>query len=141
MPTPADPGAHIRMDRLVTDTTTREAVDTAKTTETRAWATARVRSIARIAGLGQPWIDGQIGANADPDTARRAAFEALATRSAPTIGTEQVLVEMGESQNAPARRSRKLADRGQLTEGRNALMATRYRGIRTVECDGMRGFE
>ena len=56
----------------------------------------RIRSIARIAGLDQAWIDGQIDACADADTARRAAFEALASRSAPAIRTEQVRVEIGE---------------------------------------------
>lgn len=110
VPTPADPGAHIRMETEMTDTTTREAADTAPTTETRAAANAEIRSIARIAGLDQSWIDGQIDGGADPDTARRAAFEALAQRSAPAIRTEQVRVEMGESQDDPARRARQMGE-------------------------------
>ena len=110
VPTPADPGAHIRMETEMTDTTTREAADTAPTTETRAEANAEIRSIARIAGLDQSWIDGQIDANVDPDTARRAAFEALAKRSAPSIRTEQVRVEMGESQDDPALRARQMGE-------------------------------
>lgn len=110
VPTPADPGAHIRMETEMTDTTTREAADTAPTTETRAEANAEIRSIARIAGLDQSWIDGQIDANADPDTARRAAFEALAQRSAPSIRTEQVRVEMGESQDDPGLRARQMGE-------------------------------
>ncbi|SHF16575.1 Mu-like prophage major head subunit gpT [Ruegeria intermedia] len=110
VPTPADPGAHIRMETEMTDKTTREAADTAPITESRAEANAEIRSIARIAGLDQSWIDGQIDGGADPDTARRAAFEALAKRSAPAIRTEQVRVEMGESQDDPALRARQMGE-------------------------------
>jgi phage head maturation protease len=110
VPTPADPGAHIRMETEMTDTTTREAADTAPTTETRAEANAEIRSIARIAGLDQSWIDGQIDGGADPNTARRAAFEALAKRSAPAIRIEQVRVEMGESHDDPALRARQMGE-------------------------------
>ncbi len=110
VPTPADPGAHIRMETEMTETTIREAADRAPTTETRAEANAEIRSIARIAGLDQSWIDGQIDGGADPDTARRAAFEALAKRSAPSIRTEQVRVEMGESQDDPALRARQMGE-------------------------------
>lgn len=110
VPTPADPGAHIRMETEMTDTTTREAADTTPKTETRAEANAEIRSIARIVGLDQSWIDGQIDGGADPDTARRAAFEALAKRSAPSIRTEQVRVEMGESQDDPALRARQMGE-------------------------------
>ncbi len=110
VPTPADPGAHIRMETEMTDTTIQEAADTAPSTETRAETNAEIRSIARIAGLDQSWIDGQIDGGADPDTARRAAFEALAQRSAPTIRTEQVRVEMGESQDDPALRARQMGE-------------------------------
>ncbi|MCB1372561.1 MAG: Mu-like prophage major head subunit gpT family protein [Rhodobacteraceae bacterium] len=110
VPTPADPGAHIRMETEMTDTTTTPASPEAPTTETRAEANAEIRSIARIAGLDQSWIDGQIDGGADPDTARRAAFEALAQRSAPTIRTEQVGVEMGESQDDPALRARQMGE-------------------------------
>jgi phage head maturation protease len=110
VPTPADPGAHIRMETEMTDTTTTPAPPEAPTTETRAEANAEIRSIARIAGLDQSWIDGQIDGGADPDTARRAAFEALAKRSAPAIRTEQVRVEMGESQDDPALRARQMGE-------------------------------
>ena len=110
VPTPADPGAHIRMETEMTDTTSQEAADTAPKTETRAAANAEIQSIARIAGLDQSWIDGQIDGGADPDTARRAAFEALAKRSAPAIRAEQVRVEMGESQDDPALRAREMGE-------------------------------
>ena len=108
VPTPADPGAHIRMETEMTETTTTPARREAPKTETRAEANAEIRSIARIAGLDQSWIDSQIDGGADPDTARRAAFEALASRSAPAIRTEQVRVEMGDSQDDPALRARQM---------------------------------
>ena len=53
VPTPADPGAHIRMETEMTETTTAAAPPEALTTETRAAANAEIRSIARIAGLDQ----------------------------------------------------------------------------------------
>ena len=74
--------------------------------QTRAAINTEIRSIARIAGLDQAWIDGQIDAAADADSARRAAFAALANRSAPTIRTEQVRIEMGDSQDDPTQRAR-----------------------------------
>src|SRR5690606_24004059 len=69
VPTPADPGAHIRMETEMAETTTTPDPPEA---QTRAEVNAEIRSIARIAGLDQTWIDGQIDANADPDVARRA---------------------------------------------------------------------
>jgi len=107
VPTPADPGAHIRMETEMIETTTTQALPEA---QTRAEANAEIRSIARIAGLDQAWVDSQIDAEADADTARRAAFEALAKRSAPAIRTEQVRVEMGESQDEPALRARQMGE-------------------------------
>ena len=133
VPTPADPGAHIRMETEMTETTTTPTPPAAQPhgrsveafnatgadastvpdrngAQQRAEANAEIRSIARIAGLDQSWIDGQIDGGADPDTARRAAFEALAKRSAPAIRAEQVRVEMGESQDEPALRARQMGE-------------------------------
>lgn len=107
VPTPADPGAHIRMETHMTDAAIAPAPPEA---QTRAAINTEIRSIARIAGLDQSWIDGQIDAAADADTARRAAFEALANRSAPSIRTEQVRVEMGDSQDDPALRARQMGE-------------------------------
>ncbi|NHB76405.1 hypothetical protein [Rhodobacter calidifons] len=73
LPTPADPGAQFRMETEMTEPTTTPAPPEAQK-ETRAEANAEIRSIARIAGRDQSWIDGQIDGGADPDTARRAAF-------------------------------------------------------------------
>jgi len=134
VPTPADPGAYIRMETEMTDkqsnvpagndASTRSSTvagdNTAHThtdivaadndVQTRVSRNTEIRSIARIAGLDQSWIDGQIDANADPDTARRAAFDALANRSSPAIRSEQVRVEMGESHDDPAVRTRQMAE-------------------------------
>jgi len=111
VPTPADPGAKIRMetDMIDTDTGAAEAPP-ATETQTRAAVNAEIRSIARIAGLDQSWVDGQIDAEADADAARRAAFEALAKRSAPAIRTEQVRVEIGESEDEPALRAHQMGE-------------------------------
>ncbi|MEI4195863.1 prohead protease/major capsid protein fusion protein [Roseovarius sp. E0-M6] len=134
VPTPADPGAHIRMEKEMTETPSNVADDNnaerrgdivgtandvqrrastipdGNDAQTRAATNAEIRSIGRIAGLDQSWVDSQIDAAADPETARRAAFEALATRSAPAIRTEQVRVEMGESQDDPALRTRQMGE-------------------------------
>ena len=134
VPTPADPGAHIRMETVMTHKSNIVAADNeeqnhgtsiaagnSKRTRAstvpdgndpsnRAASNAEIRSIACIAGLDQSWIDGQIDGGADPDTARRAAFEALAQRSAPMIRTEQIRVEMGASQDEPALRARQMGE-------------------------------
>jgi phage head maturation protease len=120
VPTPADPGAHIRMETDMTDTThlvsNENEVDPQRTVpngndaQTRAAANAEIRAIGKIAGLDQTWVDSQIDANADPDMARRAAFEALARRSSPAIRTEQVRVEVGESHDDPALRARQMGE-------------------------------
>lgn len=60
--------------------------------------------------MDQSWIDSQIDTAADADSARRAAFEALATRSAPTIRAEQVRVEIGDSHDDPALRARQMGE-------------------------------
>jgi len=113
VPTAADPGAKIRMETDMPKTTSPAAdapPETVDAVQTRAATNAEIRSIARIAGLDQGWVDEQIDAEADADTARRAAFEALAKRSAPAIRTEQVRVEMGESQDEPALRARQMGE-------------------------------
>jgi len=134
VPTPADPGAHIRMESNMTDkqskvptgndAPTRNSAlasdNTAQThtnivaphndVQSRATKNAEIRSIGRIAGLDQTWIDGQIDGGADSDMARRAAFDALANRSAPIIRSEQMRVEMGNSYDDPALRARQMGE-------------------------------
>lgn len=106
VPTPADPDARIRMETNMTDTITPAPPEN----QTRATINVEIRFIARITGLDQSWIDGQIDAAADADTARHAAFEALAARSTPTIRTEQVRVEMGDSHDDPSLRARQMGE-------------------------------
>jgi hypothetical protein len=110
VPTPADPGARIRMETDMPDTINTTTTPAPLETQTRAAINTEIRSIARVAGLDQSWIDGQIDATVDADTARRAAFEALAARSAPTIRTEQVRVELGDSQDDPSLRARQMGE-------------------------------
>lgn len=108
VPTPADPGARIRMEAEMTETT--DLVLDREKVHTRAELNAEIRSIARTAGLDQSWIDEQIDQGVDADRARRAAFEALASRSTLGIRTEQVRVEMGESHEDPALRCRQMGE-------------------------------
>jgi Mu-like prophage major head subunit gpT len=68
---PADPNSGIRTMETQTDPA---VVD-------RAAANVEIRSIARVAGLDQAWIDTQIDAAATVETARAAAFEAMQARS------------------------------------------------------------
>lgn len=113
VPTPADPGAKIRMEtKMTTPAVETPPADAAPLDDvrTRAAVNADIRSIGRIAGLDQAWVDRQIDAAADADTARRAAFEALAQRSAPAIRTEQVRVEMADSQDEPTLRARQMGE-------------------------------
>jgi hypothetical protein len=113
VPTPADPGATIRqggtmpeIDRPPADAPESPPADNI---ETRAAINAEIRSIARIAGLGVEFADGLIDNCATTDEARRAAFEALAARGG-TIRTEQVRVEVGDSQDDPAVRARHMGE-------------------------------
>jgi hypothetical protein len=109
VPTPADPGAHIRMEDMMPEPVA-ATIPEGDGSQTRAAVNAEIRSIARVAGLDQSWIDGQIDAQADADIARRAAFDALAKRSNANIRTEQIRVELGESQDDPALRARQMGE-------------------------------
>ena len=120
VPSPADPGATVRMEDCIMEQQTPAAEaspvpigtaeESADPVQTRAGANAEIRSIARIAGLDQIWVDGQIDADVDADAARRAAFEEIAKRSAPAIRGEQVRIELGESHDDPALRARQMGE-------------------------------
>lgn len=58
-------------------------------TETRAAINAEIRQTAETAGLTRAWADEQIDAGVTADEARRAAFEAMAARSAQTTTRTQ----------------------------------------------------
>lgn len=105
VPTPADPGATVRKE----DNTMPNTPPAAATTHSRAAINAEIRSIARVAGLDQTFIDAQIDASATADMARRAAFETLAQRGG-SIRTEQTRIEMGESHDDPAVRVRNMGE-------------------------------
>ncbi|SIT83526.1 prohead protease/major capsid protein fusion protein [Pontibaca methylaminivorans] len=82
VPVPADPGAHFRHGGNQMDTQEQTAERPAETArQTRAQANAEIRTIAETAGLSRAWADEQIDADATPEDARAAAFEAMRTRS------------------------------------------------------------
>jgi len=83
VPVPADPGAHFRKGELVMETV-EQTIERPQEpqTETRAEANAEIRRIAETAGLTRAWADQQIDAEATAEEARRAAFEAMRSRSA-----------------------------------------------------------
>lgn len=123
VPAPADAGCTVRNGDSMDMTTTAPA-DTATQTETitraapadtgpvttRAQTNAEIRSMASLTGLGQSWIDAQIDRAATVEQARAAAFEALSSRDAMSIRTEQTRVEMGASHDDPAVRAERMGE-------------------------------
>jgi hypothetical protein len=106
VPTPADPGATVRTggDMPEANTNTDDAAratNNADAVQNRAQVNAEIRSIARIAGLGQEFVDGLIDRSATSDEARLAAFDELARRGGGTLRTEQTRVEVIESHDDP----------------------------------------
>lgn len=92
VPVAADSGATIR-EVSMPDSTTIESQpqSTPPVAAARAQVNAEIRSIARVTGLDQSFIDQQIDGGATVEQARAAAFEAMRTRSAPaaSIRTQQ----------------------------------------------------
>lgn len=88
VPVPADPAAHFRTSPNLAEEpnmqTQEQTAERPAETITRAQVNAEIRSIATTAGLTREWADQQIDAEATPEDARRAAFEAMRTRSAGT---------------------------------------------------------
>lgn len=68
---------------------------------TRAAQNGEIRTIAETAGLTRAWADEQIDAEASPDDARRAAFEAMQARSASTR-TRSTRATVGTDHTDPA---------------------------------------
>lgn len=77
VPVPADAGAHFR-------TGGSNMPETEQTVLTRAEINTQIRSIASTAGLSRDWADQQIDAEASPEAAREAAFNAMRQRCANT---------------------------------------------------------
>lgn len=113
VPTPADPGATIRMEEQhMTDKTTatqEPAQSDGGDENNRATVNTEIRSIARVAGLDQAFVDGLIDRNASADEARRAAFDTLTQRGG-TIRTEQTRVEIIESHDDPRIRAQQMGE-------------------------------
>ncbi|MCZ7641882.1 MAG: Mu-like prophage major head subunit gpT family protein [Pseudorhodoplanes sp.] len=117
VPTPADPAATVRTGGNMpeADTNTDNAVrtspaDHADAAQNRAQVNAEIRSIARIAGLSQEFVDGLIDRGASADEARRAAFDELARRGGGALRTEQTRIEVIESHDDPQVRVRQMGE-------------------------------
>ena len=113
VPTPADPGATIRMEEQhMTDkiTATDKPAPAGNGEENnRASINTEIRSIARVAGLDQTFVEGMIERNATADEARREAFDTLSRRGA-NIRTEQTRVEIIESHDDPQIRAQQMGE-------------------------------
>ncbi|MFG1266907.1 prohead protease/major capsid protein fusion protein [Xanthobacter sp. DSM 14520] len=83
VPVAADSGATIREVSMPESFTIESQPQTLPAAAERAQINAEIRSIARVTGLDQSFIDQQIDGGATVEQARAAAFEAMRTRSAP----------------------------------------------------------
>jgi hypothetical protein len=117
VPTPVDPGATVRTGGTIPDATTHTdgAADlppagNTEAAQNPAQVNAEIRSIARVAGLGQEFVDGLIDRGASADGARRSAFDELARRGGGALRTEQTRVEVIESHDEPQLRTRQLGE-------------------------------
>lgn len=121
VPVPADPAASVRSnevpmdDQQTADTTADDTTTSTRTTDTtqaqtRAQVNAEIRSMARVAGLDQAFVDAQIDAGASVEQARAAAFAAMAQRSGPAIRTEQTRVEITQDHDDPQTRAQQMGE-------------------------------
>lgn len=112
-PLPVDAGATVRGLTMTTVTTVAPTDTPAHNPDavaTRAAVNALIRSIGDLAGLDRAWSDAQIDAGATADTARAAAFTAMAQRSRPPIANQAPVVQAGHSFDDPTVRRRAMAD-------------------------------
>ena len=86
-----------------------ETVENPPADNQRATVNAEIRSIARVAGLDQAFVDGLIDRNATADDARRDAFEMLTKRGG-TLRTEQPRADIIESHDDPQFRVRQMGE-------------------------------
>lgn len=118
VPIGADPGASIRSETMTTaaaaattpQNTTTAPTDVPAQIETRAEVNTAIRSIARLSGLDQSWIDGQIDAGVTEDQARAAAFEAMRARSVSTDPVRTTRVEIVADNTDPEIRARTIGE-------------------------------
>ncbi|MFE3837912.1 prohead protease/major capsid protein fusion protein [Pseudogemmobacter sonorensis] len=101
VPIAADPAAHFRgVETMPDGNITTETTEAAEVILTRAEMNREIRSIGQLAGLPPDSINGQIDAEATPEEARTAAFEAMASRQAETR-TTTTRANVGFSHDAP----------------------------------------
>ena len=113
VPLPADPGAFLRSEPTVSETTTTEVSSEAATatTVTRAAINQNIRQLAVRNGLAVAWADGLIDREATIEAAREAALDAVRARgAAPAIRTAQTTPMGGDGSDLKAR-SKALAHR------------------------------
>ncbi|MBP2227640.1 hypothetical protein J2847_000920 [Azospirillum agricola] len=117
-PVPVDAGATVRSkEDSMTTTPTAAPADTpaqvittpAPADTSRAAVNAEIRSMARVAGLDQAWIDGQIDGAATVDAARAAAFAELTRRGGVTI-TTAAPITVGTDHTDPSAIRRSMSD-------------------------------
>lgn len=102
----------------------------------RAAVNGEIRSIARLSGLDQTWIDAQIDANATPDQARQAAFAALGTRAAPAGTVRNATISIGADHTDPELRVRHVGEAlfARYSPGHQVSEPARpYVGLSTVD--------
>lgn len=110
---PADRQATIRQEAALTATANPAAApDQMQQTAAadRAAVNVEIRSIGRLAGLDQAWIDQQIDAGASVETARAAAFEAMRTRSANANAVRTTTVNITTDPTDPEIRARAIGE-------------------------------
>lgn len=93
-----------------TATPVQERSDAANTIADRAAVNGEIRSIARLSGLDQGWIDGQIDGNATADQARQAAFVAMQHRAAPAGQVRTATISIGVDHTDPELRVRHVGE-------------------------------
>ena len=89
---------------------TQERAEAATTIADRAAVNGEIRSIARLSGLDQAWVDAQIDGNATAEAARQAAFDALATRAAPAGQVRNTSISVGVDHSDPEMRVRHVGE-------------------------------
>lgn len=119
VPIGADPGASIRSEPEMT-TAPAPAAPAANETvvppaddvqvQTRAEMNTEIRSIARVSGCNQTWIDGQMDAGATPEAARLAAFEAMRARSNDASAIRNTSASVGTDFNDAEFRARTIGE-------------------------------
>lgn len=82
------------------------AVITPAESSDRAGINREIRSMAGMVGLDQTWVDAQIDANATPDQARSAAFEAIRQRSSNANQVRSATAQVGQDWTDPTHRVR-----------------------------------